>query len=243
MTTLSPRHHCLVTTSSIHHYYVVNTSSLHRHCSIITLSLHHDYIISTSSPHRHCILTTSSLHCGSFVTTSSLNRHYIFTASSLVCWGPQLGFFFPVSLSLSLVAAAAGCLPRLLLSWLAASCRLLPLLVSAGFCWLLLLLCCYCCCAVVAAAQATPGCCWLAESGGIWWSSWGHLGVMLGILCEPKKISLQEHFWGYLWIPRSRFFLGGFSFPHPPLLPRLEVPHSCSGLGPCGSLRGLPQIN
>ena len=213
MTTSSPRHHCLVTTSSIHHYYVVNTSSLHRHCSIITLSLHHDYIISTSSPHRHCILTTSSLHGRSVVTTSSLNHHYIFTASSLVCWGPQLGFFFPVSLSrrsccwlpASAIAQLAGCQ--------------LQAATTAGFCWLLLLLCCYCCCAVVAAAQATPGCCWLTESGGIWWSSRGHLGVMLGILCEPKKISLQEHFWGYLWIPRSRFFLGGFSFLHSPRYP------------------------
>ena len=173
MTTSSPRHHCLVTTPSIHHYYVVNTSSLHHHRSIITFSLHHDYIICTSSPNRHCILTTSSLHGRSVVTTSSLNRHYIFTASSLVCWGPQLGFFFPVSLSrrsccwlpASAIAQLAGCQ--------------LQAATTAGFCWLaatllLLLLCCCRCCS---------GYSWLLLADRIWWhlvviqgSSRGHVG-------------------------------------------------------------------
>ena len=173
MTTSSPRHHCRVTTSSIHHYYVVNTSSLHRHCSSITLSLHHDYIISTSSPHRHCILTTSSLHGRSVVTTSSLNRHYIFTASSLVCWGPQLGFFFPVSLSSQLLLAA--CLGYCSAGWLpAAGCYHCWFLLAVAATLLLLLLCCCRCCS---------GYSWLLLADRIWWhlvviqgSSRGHVG-------------------------------------------------------------------
>ena len=108
---------------------------------------------------------------------SSLHLHRI-VISLLGCTAgiflPCLSLSLSLSLSCSLVAAAAGCLPRLLLSWLAASCRLLPLLVSAG---------CGCCYSAATAALLLSLLLRLLLAAAGWpnlVASGGHPGVILG---------------------------------------------------------------